>query len=350
MSPSRPARRLPLVVAAAATSLALAAPALATENVTTTRLAGADRYETAAAIASKTFPSGSRTAVLASAVSFPDALASAYLTGRLRAPVLLTEAGRLTGTTERSLSGLNVSGVTVVGGPAVVSENVVTRLRNLGYEVTRVAGGNRYATARAIAEVFPDDFVGQLGSGGPTAIVASGEGFADALAGAPVSYSESFPVLLTPKASLSSEASAAFSNLGIKQVLLLGGPEAVSDQVKGQIESRGITVFRLFGNDRAATATAIADFEIGNLGWQTAHVNLARGDAFADALTGGPHEGTERAPLLLTTNPTTLGAVTTQWLRDHADRVASIDVLGGRSAVSDATVEAARQAATTAPQ
>lgn len=346
---TRRTRRLPLVLALAGTILAVAGPALATDNVTTRRLAGTDRYATAAAIAQDTFPSGSRTAVLASAINFPDALASAYLTGRLRAPVLLTEAGRLTGTTERALSGLSVSGVTIVGGTDVVSENVAARLRELGYEVTRVAGGDRYATARAIAEVFPPEFVGQLGSGGRTAIVASGEGFADALAGAPVSFSESFPVLLTPKAALSPDAAAAFDRLGIRQVLLLGGPAAVSDAVQAEIESKGITVSRLFGPDRTATAARIADFEVDNLGWQVANVNLARGDAFADALAGGPHEGTERAPLLLTVKPDALGAPTRVWLEERADRVASIDVFGGPAAVTDGTIEEARQAATPQP-
>lgn len=34
-------------------------------------------------------------------------------------------------------------------------------------------------------------------------------------------------------------------------------------------------------------------------------IDLARGDQFADALTGGIHTGSRRAPVLLTGNPTT---------------------------------------------
>lgn len=341
-------RRGPLALALAlATSAAVAAPALATENVTTRRLAGENRYETAAAIAQATYGSGSRTAVLASGERFPDALAAAYLNGRLDAPLLLTAGASLSAATERELSALNVSGVSVVGGSAAVSEAVVNRLRQLGYQVDRLSGSDRYATARAIATAFPEGFVGALGSGGPTAMVASGEDFPDALSGAPVSFSEAFPILLTPRNSLSSQASAAFDELAIKQVVLLGGTAAVSASVESAIAAKGIRVIRIFGNTRAATAAEVADFEVDNLGWSAAHVNLARGDGFADALAGGPHEGKERAPVLLTATPGSLGAATTEWLRSRAATVASIDALGGRTAISDATVEQARQAATT---
>ena len=344
--------RLPLSLGLiTAMSAAVVAPAFATENVTTGRLSGTNRYETAAAIAKDTYPSGSRTAVLASGDRFPDALASAYLSGRLDAPLLLTPSDSLSPATQTKLQELDVSGVTIVGGSIAVNETVMTRLRELGYQVERVSGNDRYATARAIAELFPASFVGALGSEGPTAIVASGgdRNFPDALAGAPISFAESFPVLLTPQATLSPDAVAAFKSLAITQVVLLGGPAAVSDGVQQAIEAEGIRVMRIFGDTRAATAAEVADFAVDSLGFSAAHVNLARGNDFADALAGGPHEGVEQAPVLLTIDPTTLGAATEQWLRDRSQSVASIDVFGGTSAISDATVEAARTAAIPQP-
>ncbi|MDZ4179722.1 MAG: PQQ-dependent sugar dehydrogenase, partial [Coriobacteriia bacterium] len=59
---------------------------------TLTRIAGANRYQTAAAIARAAFPSGSSTAVVATGEQFPDALAASGLAGALGAPVLLTTA------------------------------------------------------------------------------------------------------------------------------------------------------------------------------------------------------------------------------------------------------------------
>lgn len=339
--------RLPLALALTfALSAAVAGPALAAETVTTKRLAGDNRYETAAVIAQATFPSGSRTAVLASGLEFPDALAAAYANGRLDAPLLLTDPATLSQATKDQLATMNVSGVTIVGGTKAVSEAVAEELRALDYVVDRVRGTNRYGTARAIAELFPEGFVGSLGDGGPTAIVASGERAADALAGAPISYDASFPVLLTPKDSLSPDASAAFDKLAIKQVLLLGGTGAVSAAVESAIKAKNITVIRVFGKDRQETATQIADFTVRSLGWGRSHVNLARGDDFADALAGGPHAGVERTPVLLTVDANALGAPTVAWLQKNNDAIASIDVFGGKKAISDAVVEQARQAAT----
>lgn len=341
-------RRLPLVLAlAVATSLSTAAPALATADVATYRLFGADRYETAAEIAYDTFGFAS-TAVIGSGTVFADALSASYLAGRLDAPILLTAPRALSGATERALADLEVDGVVIVGGTVAVSKAVEDRLRALGYEVERVAGADRYETSRRIAESFPKEVVSDFpGTDLETAMVASGAGFADALAGAPVAYSESFPVLLTPQAGLSPQARAALLSLEIKQVFLLGGPLAVSPAAETAIRALGIRVERLAGETRAETAVKIADFEVDRLAWPSDHVNLARGDAFADALAGSPHEGAEQGPLLLTNGPGILGPATRTWLQQRSATVSSIDVLGGTAAVSAATLDEARRAATT---
>lgn len=324
----------------------VAGPAYATENVSSRRLAGDDRYATAAAIAQAAFTSGSRGVILTSGVTFPDALASAYAAGRAEVPLLLTDPATLPASTEQQLAALNARAVTIVGGSSAVSESVVARLRSLGYEVSRIAGTDRYDTAREVAQTFPAEFVASLG-GLKTAIVASGEAFPDALAGAPLSYSESFPVLLTPSGSLSPAAARALDELGVEQVLLLGGTAAVGSGVEQALEARGITVQRLAGVSRAATAVAVADFAIDQIGWPSARVNLARGDVFADALAGGPKEGQERSVLLLTSSPTELGSASRDFLSARDETVASIDVLGGESAVATSTVQAAVDAATT---
>lgn len=101
---------------------------------------------------------------------------------------------------------------------------------------------------------------------------------------------------------------------------------------------------RLAGVDRYTTAVAISRsvFPDG-----APVVYLARGDAFADALAGSPHEGAEQGPLLLTNGPGILGPATRTWLQQRSATVSSIDVLGGTAAVSAATLDEARRAATT---
>jgi len=337
---------VPATVLAAALGAGLAGPAWATASVSTNRLAGPDRFATAAAIASGTFTSA-RTAIVASGAdpNFPDAIASSYLAGNTTAPVLLTDPASLSSATQNELKTLGVSGVDVVGGPNAVSDNVVSQLKALGYVVDRIAGATRYSTAAAVAEAPGSTPVGSLPSQGRTALLATGENFPDALTGGPVAYADSFPTLLTETATLAPEASGAMDNLAIKHVIVLGGPLAVSDTVVSQVQAKGITVERLAGQNRQQTATAISDFELSRLGFPGIHVNLARGDNFPDALAGGPHGGHEGAAILLTSTPDSLGADTDAYLRAHTSTIASIDVFGGPLAVSDATVAAAQKAA-----
>ncbi len=328
-----------------ATVATTAASASATTGVTASRLAGSDRYATAATIAEASFQSGSAEVIIASGLDYPDALAASYADGQLHAPVLLTDPNNLPSATQSALSALHASGAEVIGGTAAVSANVVSQLQAAGLTVQRISGADRYATAAAVAQAFPTNLIGSYGTGGPTAIVTSGLSYADALAGGPMAAKDSFPVLLTDPSSLSSPTQSALTNLGIKQVILLGGTAAVSSGVQTQITNMGISVTRIGGADRTQTATMVADFEAQNLGWTLTHVNLARGNDFADALAGASHAGLETAPIILTEDPNTLGSYTTSWLQTNSATIATIHVFGGTAAVSDATVSAAQSAA-----
>jgi putative cell wall-binding protein len=339
-------RRPVLLAVACLTTVALAAPALATPDVSVRRLSGDDRYETSAAIAGATFTAGATVAVLASGERFPDALAGSYTAGRLDAPLLLTASAALSPATEAQLDDLGTSGVVLVGGTDALSPAVESRLRTLGYEVERVAGTNRYDTARAIAQTYPQSFIGSFGAG-RTAILASGERFPDALSGSPVSYAESFPTLLSLRDQLPTETRTALEELDIQQVLLLGGESALSPAVRSQVEALGISVRRIAGRNRQETAVAFAAFAIDELGFQADNIDLARGDDYADALSGGANGGVERSPLLLTSTTTALGMTSAEFLRGRNATVASIDVFGGVQAVSAAVADEADRAATT---
>lgn len=334
-------------VAAGALSVATAGTALATTDVQAQRLAGADRYRTSQAIAEATFEGEAVTvAIVASGESYPDALAASYLAGALDGPVVLTAKDTLSQAAADTLTGLGVGGVIVVGGTAAVSEAVVEQMAGMGIEVDRLAGNDRYATARAIAGAAPEEQIGSLDSSiGRTALLASGQGFADALSGGPLAYASAFPLVLTGRDTLSPQASAAITELDIEQVVILGGTAAVSPAVQAQVTALGVDVRRLAGGDRTATAVAIADLAVDELGYSDTHANLARGDDFADALAGSANAGQEIAPILLTQTSSSLGTATAAWLTKHDDTLASLHVYGGTSAVDDPTVNAAELAA-----
>lgn len=332
-------------------ALGMTTVAGATTAVTVTRLQGANRFGTAAAVAEAAFPSGvtgdpaGPVAVLASGVNFPDALSGAYLAGKVDAPILLTNTDTLPPETGAALTKLGVQQVDVVGGPAAVSDAVVSTLETTyGLMVRRIYGANRDVTAEDVAELYPGTSVGTLG-GKATAILATDLEFPDALTGSAMSYGASLPTLLTPASTLGRAAADALTQLGTQQVLVLGGTSAISPSVVASLTSMHISVKRLAGPDRTATATAIADFELADLGFSDTSASLARGDMFPDALAGGAYAGHEREPIVLSDNSNVLGIYTTSWLRAHSSTLSHITVLGGTAALSNATVAAAQQAA-----
>src|SRR5207249_8452182 len=105
---------------------------LNTLGLSVRRLAGADRYETAAAAAAATAIGPTGVALVASGETFPDALAA----GALGLPVLLTHPDSLPDATRAAIGSARP---VVVGGPFAVNNGVVP-----GAE--RVGGADRYAT------------------------------------------------------------------------------------------------------------------------------------------------------------------------------------------------------------
>jgi putative cell wall-binding protein len=327
-----------------------AAVSNADDNFGFARLQGNDRYDTAKDIAIKTFGT-SDTVVIASGETFPDALAAAYAAGLGAAPILLTQKGSLPESTRTAISTLKAKNAVIVGGTAAVGDAVEQKLKSDGLQTTRIAGANRYDTAVQVAKSGGADSIGTTGGplppAVPTAIVVSGESFADALAAGPASHAAALPILLTPQAGLAAEPKAFLGDedYGIGAVLIVGGTSAVSQAVEDEIEAMEITVTRIAGTNRSDTAAKVADYAIENLEFSDAHVDLARGDGFADALAAASHSGKAAAPLLLTQDPNTLSSATSTWLSDNAETLKDGHIFGGTAAVSKAVEEQAQKAA-----
>ncbi|WP_238348503.1 cell wall-binding repeat-containing protein [Ornithinimicrobium pratense] len=96
---------------------------------TVTRIAGTDRYRTAAAVA-QAYPSADTTYV-ASGQNWPDALAGAALAGHEEVPMLLVRNNSVPGATWSSLERLQPGRIPVLGGPVAVQEVILDQLRTL---------------------------------------------------------------------------------------------------------------------------------------------------------------------------------------------------------------------------
>lgn len=167
---------------------------------TVERVAGADRFETAAEVArtadeEEPVPTlGDETvALLATGEEFADALTGGQVAYAGPFPLLLTPQDTLAGAAEDALAELEVDRVLVLGGSAAVSDDVVDTLEGMDYSVQRLAGADRTVTAVEIARFAIDelDFTEEHVS------VARGNEFADALAVAPHTGEEAHPLLIS---------------------------------------------------------------------------------------------------------------------------------------------------------
>ena len=358
--------------------------------------------------------------VLATEANWPDALTASYLASYLKTGILLTPTASVSSDTATAIRNEGVSSVYIVGGNQAVADSVASQLQStqqyqcggtvprtnsdgsaLNLNVTRIWGPTATGTAEAIATYVASGYVETENvSGVPlytgtslvpnpynntaqddsaalspgsiptipvrTAILATDQTFQDAASISSMSYYEHLPILLTDPGSLSTDAQTGIFSLGIQQVIVPGGPVAVSGGVLATLAAQGIDSLRLAGQDASDTSTQIARFELGGqtsahtplaasgpslsltaggahpagLGWKRtfgdcatqneethayqnnceATVALARGDYFADALTSSVvtgHTGYPEAghlgpePVLLTEDPNTLGSALT---------------------------------------
>ncbi len=254
------------------------------------RIAGADRYATAALVSAETFPGGSTVAFVASGLEFPDALAGSAVAAADGAPLLLVSETRAPKTATDELKRLGAATIYVLGGTAIIAESVIEEIRSAtGASVERIAGKNRFETAATLSKfAYPD--------GSATAIVVNGYLAPDALSGAPVGGLLDAPMLLTSADSLSSPTERELKRLSPSTVYVFGGEAVVSAATVAQIESlTGASVVRVAGGSRYSTSKAIATrFFPG-----ASTVLVSDGITFADALAAGPLGAGRGWPVIL---------------------------------------------------
>ena len=109
----------------------LARGASAAGNYSQVRFDGADRFDTAALIASA-IAEATPTAVLARADDYPDALTGAYVAANDQSPILLTRTDSVPSRTLDALEDEGVQKVILLGGTVAISAGVENQLENAG--------------------------------------------------------------------------------------------------------------------------------------------------------------------------------------------------------------------------
>lgn len=254
------------------------------------RLAGPDRYATAAAVSRAMYPSGVPVVYIARGDRFPDALAAGPAAAANGGPVLIVRPDQLPSVIADELSRLAPQRIVVVGGESAITPRMFEILADYhtGGGITRVGGTDRYDTAaRVSAATF---------AVGAPVYIATGEAFPDALAGGAAAARDGAAMLLTRHADLPEPTRIELDRLRPSRIVVLGGPAAVDDAVAAELAAyTGGDVARVAGNDRYETVIAMArTFEA------PAAAFLATGRNFPDALAAIAPAARLGAPLLLT--------------------------------------------------
>jgi putative cell wall-binding protein len=337
----------------AAVAGAATAPAAATSAVATDRIAGADRYETAAVlqeIATAThcgYCPAAAAPILASGTTYADALGASNSPMN---PILLTERDTLPGPTRSALQKYAAKAdgndpLIIAGGTAAISTAVEQQVQALGLTPYRLAGSDRYETAAL--------FAGSESTRPDAILLASGEQFADALAAGPIIGetqrlgADQFRLVLTPHDHLAPAAQRLLKDDPTAFVVIVGGESAISSQVQTELGYQYRE--RIAGPDRYATAAKLADYlaQARDMTQQPAidRVFLASGQSFPDALAAVNLVSRTGGAILLTESAG-LPPATHDWLASHKADIARITAVGGPSAVSDRQLQQAGQAAT----
>jgi putative cell wall-binding protein len=319
------------------------------------RYSGDNRYATAAAVAAE-LNGGCEDYVVVNGSNWPDGLAASVL----GEPILLVEADSIPADTAAFISAVeagdapfeavdDVCDITIIGGTSAVSNSVSGELSilqnavNPTDSVLRIGGANRYETALAVAEFFLD------GSTPTDLILATGQNYPDALSAGVLAQELDAPILLNDGGSLRADVKALIGDMGLGgTVHIIGGESAVPASIASELLSMGVTVNRLGGADRAATAAAVAAYLAVEQGYGDGSIMLVNGNGFADALAAAPLAHDLGAVMLLT-NATSIPAATAGYHVATCAFVSDIYAVGGTAVIADAIIEAAAGAATCVP-
>lgn len=281
------------------------------------RISGKDRYGTALEI-SKYYFKGSNIVVVASGKDYIDALVGGSLISQIKVPLLLVNKDNVRNDVLQEIKRLNAKNVIILGGTNTVSNAVEKKFLSQGYNVERLAGENRYATAQKIAYAryyyngantsnpMGEQFVGINSKNYPDALIAGA--IVGQIRGNILSYIVPNSTNLIP--------SNPFW-------LVFGGVNSVP---KGPAEQK-----RVEGADRYETSVRGARMFEELTGTPLKTIILADGRNYPDALASSTIAGLKNATVVLTRNNRLPNSVINLLNEGNIDNVI---IVGGENSVN----------------
>ena len=189
------------------------------------RVAGQNRFETAAMVAQRVKnKSNSNKVILINGEKDADALTVSSLATQAGVPVLMTRANSLDPNAKAKINEWKPEEVIVVGGNSSISEGVMRQIN--AKSKVRVSGRTRFDTALAIAnKAYPD---------AKTIFVSNGYNAVDSLSAGAVTGLAKAPIILVEKNKL--PASVVEKLKGNKDLIILGGNNTIDANIENSIK------------------------------------------------------------------------------------------------------------------
>ena len=285
------------------------------------RISGQNRELTAIEVSKKTYPNGTDTVIIANRETFSDIISASPLAKTERAAILYTYKDEISKDTLNEIKRLKAKNIIIIGGENSIKVEVLDKLKNNKYSVTRIAGKDRYKTSLKIAEkVIHKSNSKQLQ-------IASGENFADALAITNLSNRDNTPILLVAKDTIDSESMKTLNKLNLEKINVAGGEKSISNKTFNTIKSvTKSKVERISGENRYETS-----FKIAKLMNKTDKFIIASGENFADSLVASPYADKENAVLVLSAKDE-LSSEIKEYLTKNES---IITIIGGEKSISN---------------
>lgn len=114
-----------------------------------------------------------------------------------------------------------------------------------------LVGSGRWETAIKISQ--------KGWSSSTNAVLVNDNSISDALSSTPFARVKDAPILLTQKDKLDNRTKLELKRLGVKNVYLIGGINALSQDIEKELKLEGISFERISGNDRYDTSVKLAE-------------------------------------------------------------------------------------------
>ena len=212
---------------------------------------------------------------------------------------------------------MNRSTIKAVSSIAVVSLILsaslpFTKVKAAVGQVTELSGADCYETAAVVAE--------KNWTTSTDVVLASGEGYADAISSTAISKQLKAPILLTESDSLNSYAKSALDQLNPQNIYVIGGTASISQSIRDELKNDGYNLIELGGKNRYETNLKVAQ-QLVKLGVDPSSVMLVSGEGFADSLSAAPIAAAKGQILLLGVNNTETMKSTVDFVKSNNSKV-----------------------------